>query len=84
MLCPDSRRAVDFGFSAPPSLPLPKIHPQRVPPSPATQSTDQEGITIFMLSVTGIRGLQRKQFGCFNSSAQVENPSQGERGDRPS
>lgn len=65
MLCPspDSYRAVDFGSSSP--------HPSHslkgVPPTPATQSTDQEGITIFMLRVTGIRGLQRKQFGCFSS-----------------
>lgn len=62
----------------------PKYIPKRVLPTPATQSTHQEGITIFMLRVTGIRGLWRKQFGCFSSSAGEKNPSQGKRGGWPS
>lgn len=53
---PGPHRAVDF---VPPSLSLPK----RVPPSPVPQSTDQEGMTIFMLRVTGIRGLWRNILG---------------------
>lgn len=53
---PGPNRAVDF---VSPSLSLPK----RVPPSPVPQSTDQEGMTIFMLRVTGIRGLWRNILG---------------------
>lgn len=36
------------------------FHPLWKTPNSATQSTHQEGMTIFMLRVTGIRGLQRK------------------------
>lgn len=85
MLCPspDSCRALDFGSSMlPPSSHSPNTPPKRVPPTPATQSTDQEGITIFMLRVTGIRGLWRKQ--CFSSSTREENLSHGKQRDQPS
>lgn len=58
---PGPHRAVDF---VPPSLSLPR----RIPSSPVPQSTDQEGMTIFMLRVTGIRGLWRNILG---GSAQV-------------
>lgn len=48
-MCPS--RALDF------------ISPSLSPPKRIPQSTDQEGMTIFMLRVTGIRGLWRNILG---------------------
>lgn len=54
-------------------------HPQRLPPAPGDPpSTDQEGITIFMLRVTGIRGLQGEKLGGVSSKVRETNGGRGQ------
>lgn len=59
-------------------------HPQRLPPAPGDPpSTDQEGITIFMLRVTGIRGLQGQKLGGVSSKVRETNGGRGRRTSAP-